>query len=30
MNWEQWFCPNPSCEDGAWMVRRDATTCEVW
>jgi hypothetical protein len=30
MNWEQWFCPNPSCTDGAWMVQRDPTICEVW
>jgi hypothetical protein len=30
MNWEQWFCPNPSCIDEAWMVQRDPTMCEVW
>ncbi len=30
MNWEQWFCPNPSCNDGAWMVQRDPTTRDVW
>ncbi len=30
MNWEQWFCPNPSCKDVAWMVQRDPAIGEVW
>jgi hypothetical protein len=30
MNWEEWFCANPSCDDWAWMVQRDLATPEVW
>jgi hypothetical protein len=30
MNWEQWFCPDSSCNEAAWMVQRDPATCEVW
>jgi hypothetical protein len=30
MNWEQWFCPNLSCTDEAWMIQRDPATRDVW
>jgi hypothetical protein len=30
MNWEQWFCPEPSCLDEAWRIRRDIATRDLW
>jgi ribosomal protein S27AE len=30
MDWEQRFCPNPSCATDSWMVQQAANDHERW